>query len=62
VENVGSPDYLERYLKPLGRRMNIFEGKRVVIARVEGNSFVGPGNSQAHRLLMTLKSSIDNES
>lgn len=36
--------FRERYLKPLGRRMNIFEGERGVLARVEGSYFVGPGN------------------
>ncbi len=45
VEHVGASDYRERYLKPLGRRMNIFEGERVVLARVEGNKLVGTGNS-----------------
>jgi methyltransferase (TIGR00027 family) len=33
VEEVGVPEYRERYLEPLGRQMNIFEGERVVFAR-----------------------------
>jgi methyltransferase (TIGR00027 family) len=36
VEQVGAPDYRARYLKPHGRRMSIFEGERVVLARVVG--------------------------
>jgi methyltransferase (TIGR00027 family) len=35
VEEAGASEYRERYLKPLGRRMNIFEGERVVLARVK---------------------------
>ncbi|MCQ1535402.1 hypothetical protein FTO70_06810 [Methanosarcina sp. KYL-1] len=48
VEHAGAPDYRERYLKPLGRRMNIFEGERVVLTRVEGSNPAGPGSSQTN--------------
>ncbi len=34
VEHVGASDYRERYLNPLGRHMNIFEGERAVLAQV----------------------------
>jgi methyltransferase (TIGR00027 family) len=34
VEEVGVSDYRERYLDPLDRQMNIFEGERVVLAKV----------------------------
>ncbi|WP_440957127.1 hypothetical protein ACSAZK_01470 [Methanosarcina sp. Mfa9] len=51
VEHVEAPDYREHYLKLLGRRMNIFEGERVVLARLKRGKLVGPGNSQAHRSL-----------
>ena len=35
IEDVGASDYKERYLNPIGRQMNLFEGERVVLARVE---------------------------
>jgi methyltransferase (TIGR00027 family) len=34
VEEVWAPDFRARYLKPHGRRINIFEGERVVLARI----------------------------
>jgi methyltransferase (TIGR00027 family) len=36
VEDVGADEYRERYLEPAGRRMNVFEGERLVLARVVG--------------------------
>jgi methyltransferase (TIGR00027 family) len=36
VEDVGAAEYRERYLAPLGREMNIFEGERAALARVTG--------------------------
>jgi len=35
VEEVWAPDYRERYLEPRNRSMSLFEGERVVLARVE---------------------------
>ena len=34
VEEVWAPDFRARYLKPHGRRINIVEGERVVLARI----------------------------
>jgi O-methyltransferase involved in polyketide biosynthesis len=34
VEEVWEPDYRERYLDPIGRELSIYEGERVVLARV----------------------------
>ncbi len=34
VQDVGEAEYRARYLDPLGRRMNVFEGERVVLAQV----------------------------
>jgi hypothetical protein len=34
VEEVWAPDFRTRYLKPRGRQINIFEGERVVLARL----------------------------
>lgn len=34
VEHVGTSDYRARYLDPMGRQLNIFEGERVVLARI----------------------------
>jgi methyltransferase (TIGR00027 family) len=34
VEEVWAPEFRTRYLKPHGRQMNIFEGERVVLARI----------------------------
>jgi O-methyltransferase involved in polyketide biosynthesis len=34
IEDVGAADYRERYLDPLGREMNLFEGERVAVAEV----------------------------
>jgi len=36
IEDVGAAEYQELYLKPLGREMNVFDGERVVFARVKG--------------------------
>jgi len=36
VEDIGADEYRERYLEPVGRRMNVFEGERMVMARVAG--------------------------
>ena len=35
VEEAGASEYRERYLEPLGRGMNIFEGERAALARVK---------------------------
>jgi methyltransferase (TIGR00027 family) len=32
IEDVGASEYRVRYLEPLGRKMNIFEGERTVLA------------------------------
>ena len=34
VEELWAPDFRTRYLKPHGRQINIFEGERVVLARI----------------------------
>jgi methyltransferase (TIGR00027 family) len=34
VEEVWAPEFRTRYLKPHGRQINIFEGERVVLARI----------------------------
>jgi len=34
VEEVWAPDFRTRYLEPCGRHINIFEGERVVLARI----------------------------
>lgn len=36
IEDVGAVDYRTRYLDPIGRRMDIFEGERVAIAEITG--------------------------
>jgi len=36
VEDVGARDYRTRYLDPIGRAMDIFEGERVAVAEVTG--------------------------
>jgi methyltransferase (TIGR00027 family) len=33
LEDVGAADYRARYLEPIGRTMNLFEGERVAVAR-----------------------------
>lgn len=38
IEEVGASEYRARYLEPLGRRMDIFEGERVALARIVGLS------------------------
>ncbi len=35
VEDIGAADYQERYLKPLGRELSVFEGERAAFARVK---------------------------
>jgi methyltransferase (TIGR00027 family) len=34
VADVGNADYQEKYLKPLGRNLNVFEGERIVHATI----------------------------
>lgn len=36
VEDVGADEYRARFLQPLGRTMNLFEGERVAVARRPG--------------------------
>lgn len=36
VEEAGAADYRKRYLEPMGRRMDIFEGERVAVAEIKG--------------------------
>lgn len=36
VEDVGAREFRVRYLKPRGRQINIFQGERVVLARIVG--------------------------
>jgi len=36
VEHVGIPEYRARYLNPLGCQMNVYDGERVVLARIAG--------------------------
>jgi methyltransferase (TIGR00027 family) len=36
IEDVGAMDYRTRYLVPAGRRMDIFEGERVAVAKAMG--------------------------
>lgn len=38
VDQVGAPEYRERYLNPLGRQVNVFEGEKVVLARIAGTN------------------------
>ena len=38
VADVGAPDYRTRYLEPAGREMALFEGERVAIAQVVGET------------------------
>jgi len=38
IEDVGAMDYRTRYLDPAGRRMAVFEGERVAVARVRSNT------------------------
>jgi methyltransferase (TIGR00027 family) len=35
IEDVGAAEYQDRYLKPLGRELNVFDGERAAFARVE---------------------------
>lgn len=37
LEEVWAPDYRKRYLEPIGREMDIFEGERIVLAQVKRN-------------------------
>jgi methyltransferase (TIGR00027 family) len=41
VGEVGAPEFRARYLKPRDRQMSIFEGERVVLARIVGTEFAG---------------------
>ncbi len=36
IDDVGTAEYQELYLKPLGREMSVFEGERVAYAEVKG--------------------------
>ena len=38
VEDVGASEYRARYLEPLGRKMNIFEGEKTVLADIRSKS------------------------
>ena len=33
IDDVGAAEYQDRYLEPLGRKMNVFEGERVAFAK-----------------------------
>jgi methyltransferase (TIGR00027 family) len=35
IDDVGAAEYQDRYLKPLGRQMNVFDGERVAFAEVK---------------------------
>jgi O-methyltransferase involved in polyketide biosynthesis len=35
IADVGNADYQEKYLKPLGRNLIVFEGERIVLATME---------------------------
>jgi methyltransferase (TIGR00027 family) len=43
IEDVGAEEYRERYLEPVGRRINVFEGERMVLARAGGRPATPPG-------------------
>jgi methyltransferase (TIGR00027 family) len=43
IEDIGAEVYREQYLEPIGRRLNIWEGERMVLARVVGLSAARPG-------------------
>jgi methyltransferase (TIGR00027 family) len=36
IDHVGVSEYKERYLNPLGRQMDVFEGERVALAQITG--------------------------
>jgi hypothetical protein len=38
IVGVGATDYRKRYLKPAGRRLYIFEGERIAVAKVRSNA------------------------
>lgn len=38
VDQVGPSEYRTRYLDPLGRQMNVFDGELTVLARIDGTS------------------------
>lgn len=38
IEDVGEPEFQTRYLRPRQREMSIFEGERVVLARIRGTA------------------------
>jgi len=35
IDDVGAAEYQDRYLKPIGREMSVFEGERVAFAEVK---------------------------
>jgi methyltransferase (TIGR00027 family) len=43
IEDVGAEEYRERYLHPIGRRMKLFAGERMVAAQVAGARVAAPG-------------------
>jgi methyltransferase (TIGR00027 family) len=46
VEDVGATDYRERYLEPIGRKMNLFDGERVAVAEVaSADRILGAGSA-----------------
>jgi methyltransferase (TIGR00027 family) len=36
IDDVGAAEYQDLYLKPLGRELSVFDGERIVYARVQG--------------------------
>jgi methyltransferase (TIGR00027 family) len=45
VEDVGATEYQDRYLKPLDREMNLFDGERAAFAKVQANGHKGQGDA-----------------
>jgi methyltransferase (TIGR00027 family) len=57
IEDVGATDYRQRYLEPAGRRMNIFEGERTVLAGAGGTPDA-VSTRQAGRVPLQVPSSL----